>query len=258
MTNHGFQERLHTLLDPNDEGLRAERIFNWCLGGFILISTLNIILESDSSLASGYSTVFLVIEALGLVVFGLEYLGRLYTAPLMWPGLGPMRARWRYTWSFFGLLDLLAWLPFLMALFWGFDSEWLTVLAVLRLLRIIKLSRFWPAVTLVSEVIWARRDELITAFAISGVLLVVSSTLMHLVERHAQPDKFGSIADSLWWGIVTLATIGYGDTFPITPVGKLMAGAMALVLLSVFALPTAILTAAFTEAFQLHRERRQT
>jgi voltage-gated potassium channel len=254
---NGFQARLYALLDPKDDGLAQERYFNWFLGMMIVLSVISVILDTDQELSSRFATYFSLMDGVALSVFTLEYLGRVYVAPIGLPQLPGWRARLAYITSFMGVLDLLAFLPFLVALALGVDSQWLFVLALMRLLRIVKLSRFWPAMSLVVNVLYTRRYELGVSLGISNLLLILSGSVMYLLEHEAQPDKFGSIPDAMWWAIITLATIGYGDTFPITTAGKLVAGIMALVFLSLFALPAAILTAGFSEAFQAHRENRK-
>lgn len=123
----------------------------------------------------------------------------------------------------------------------------LRILRVIRLFRILKITRYVKALSLIQQVVRRKRTELMVTTGLLGVMLVLISSVMYIIENDAQPDKFGSIPDTMWWGVATLITVGYGDVFPVTPLGKLLSGIIAVLSLGLFALPTGILAAGFAE-----------
>lgn len=125
-------------------------------------------------------------------------------------------------------------------------------LRLLRLLAFAKIGRYSAALQHIQHAIQVRQYELLVAFTISMVVLLLAATAMYLVEGSSQPDAFGSIPRSLWWSVSTLTTVGYGDVYPLTPLGKLLAGITSLAAIGLFALPTGILAAAFAEALREH------
>ncbi len=173
------------------------------------------------------------------VMFLVEYLWRIWRAPLLNPGMG--HARRRYVLSFIGLVDLLAAAPLIgLAV-----PEARDPLLIAQLLSLFKLSRLTPALSLVATVLRSEWRALVAALLVMLVLLVISSGIMYLLERNAQPSVFSSIPRALWWGIVTMATVGYGDMTPVTAVGRLFGGMVMLLGIAMFAVPAGILATGF-------------
>jgi voltage-gated potassium channel len=178
-------------------------------------------------------------------VFSVEYLARLWCAAEHTPDqhLTPVRARLKFALSPSGLVDLLAVLPFWLGLFLPLD---LRLLLVFRVVRFLKLTRYSPAMHSLIEVLYNERRALFGCVVILAGSTLVAASLMHLAERHAQPDKFGTIPDAMWWAIVTLGTIGY-DVVPVTVIGKFIAAATIVMV----ALPVGIIANAFSDV--IHR-----
>jgi voltage-gated potassium channel len=150
------------------------------------------------------------------------------------------------------LVDLIAILPFYLGLLVPMD---LRFLRVLRLLRLFKLTRYSPALGALLDVIHNEAETLMAAFVVLLTMLVISAGGIYLLEGDLQPDTFGSIPDSMWWAIVTLTTVGYGDVVPITPAGRLFGGLIGLIGIGMIALPAAILASGFAENIHERRER---
>jgi voltage-gated potassium channel len=141
--------------------------------------------------------------------------------------------------------------PFLAALGFSGSNAFLIRLARLaRIISIARVGRYGEALRLLGGSVWRRRHELGVTMGLTGFVLLIASTIMYLCERQAQPEAFGSIVRALWWGLISLTTIGYGDVYPITPIGKLFAGIFAFAAIGLIAMPTGILAAAFSDAFQ--------
>lgn len=211
----------------------------------IVLNVIAVVLESDSRLSSAYHGFFLAFEIFSVLIFTLEFLARLWVAPLHESDEGTQlyASRWRYLRSPLALVDLLAILPFYLGLFIDFD---LRVLRTIRLLRIFKLTRYSSAMDLLLAVIRKELPTFMSATFLMLVAMLLSATGIFLVEQRAQPQVFGSIPQSLWWAVVTLTTVGYGDVVPVTLAGKVLGGLITLIGVTMVALPAGILAAGFT------------
>jgi voltage-gated potassium channel len=216
----------------------------------IIVNLISVALESMPELARRYGTWFDAIELVSLVVFTLEYGLRIWAAVEHRPyrHQSAWRARWNYVKSGAGIVDLLAVVPFWFAL--AFPAD-LRAILVVRAIRFLKIARYSPAMRSLLDVIYRERRALFGCVVILLGATFIAASLMHLAEGRAQPDKFGTIPDAMWWAIVTLGTIGYGDVVPITAVGKLIAGATIFLGLIMVALPVGIIASGFAE--EVHR-----
>lgn len=181
--------------------------------------------------------------------FLLEYLLRLWIITLSEEYSG-WRGRLRYMVSPFALIDLLVLVSFLAPLLIGSDAFILRVLRILRIAALAKLGRFSAAMRNIGNALAERKQELLVSLCLAGVVLLISSTLMHIVEGAAQPEAFGSIPRAFWWSIVTLTTVGYGDVYPQTLLGRICAAVTAVTAVGLIAIPAGILAGAFTNVFK--------
>jgi voltage-gated potassium channel len=239
-----IQRRLYQILEQGPVGDRASWLFGRLLVALIVINLVAMTLESVPSLEARYSVLFGLIEICSLVLFSAEYLLRIWVAAEHAPHshLSSAQTRMRFVFSFDGLVDLFAVLPFWLALFFPAD---LRFLLVLRVVRFLKLVRHSTAMRSLLDAIYTERRALLGSLVIlTGTTMIAAST-MYLVERDVQPDKFGTIPDAMWWAIVTLGTVGYGDAVPITVPGKLVAAVTILFGLMMVALPVGIIATAF-------------
>lgn len=228
---------------------RLYSFLNSAIGGktialLIFLSLLFFALETEYQ-----SNVFLNYIGIGIAaVFGLEYLSRIWVADIERPeGETAMKSRIKYMTSFYGILDLVAFLPALIIPA-ASGSVVLRVARVTRLLHLMKFKPLTEGIRRTSKAIRASKNELLTSMFICGLLIFLGAVIMYLVEGQVQPDAFGSIPRALWWSLATLTTVGYGDVYPITALGRFVASTMAIVGIGAVALPAGILAAAFTKA----------
>jgi voltage-gated potassium channel len=242
-----LRRRVHEVLVHSRRDDPLTRIDDVFIPLLIVVNLLALTLETVTVLEARYRAVFQAIELFSIVVFSAEYLLRLWSARE-----DGARGRLRFARSPMGIIDLAAILPFFLP-FVGVDLRSLRALRALRLLRLGKLARYSVAMKRISRALKIARDELVAVGMLIFLLVLVSSSLIYFAEFDAQPDKFSSIPASFWWGIVTATTVGYGDFYPVTAMGKLLAGLNACVGLLLFALATGIMGTAYME--ELARER---
>jgi len=245
---------VYDILVETDDDELIDRIVAVILMILILVSVLTVILETVPEYSTAYGRLFHSIEIVSVTIFTIEYLLRLWIAPLD-PKYAGRFGRLRYALSLMAIIDLVAILPTFLPMFFPMDLLFLRFLRTFRLFRLFKMSRYVESFNRLDDAILAKKEALLVSTAMIAILLLFSSILMYLVEHEAQPDKFPSIPAAFWWGIVTLTSVGYGDTFPITPLGKFLGGVTAFLGVAMFALPTGIFAAGFAE--ELARNRHQ-
>lgn len=206
------------------------------LDGLILLSAIAIALESEPNLSDVTRAWLFGFELFIVAVFAGEYFLRLYASP----------SAKGYALSFWGIVDLLAWLPALLMFIPALQA--VRVLRLIRLMRLIKLFNTAPALRRLTRAFGRVRAELVVWFVISTLLLYISAVGIYLFEYPAQPDVFSSIPAALWWSVVSFTTVGYGDMYPITPGGRIFTTFTLFIGLGIFAVPAAIVTTALLEA----------
>ena len=249
-----IQSNVLRVLEPAALGDRTSRIWDLSLFALVVLNLIAVALESVPTLQMSYGTWLYNFELFSVVVFSVEYIARVWSAPAK-RGIdftdSPLKSRFRYIFSFYGLIDLVAILPFyIQALFPGLD---LRVLRALRLLRILKLNHYNSALDDLFGAIVEEKKSFVTTLYIFSVAFVLSSSLIYYAEHKVQPEDFRSIPDAMYWSIITLTTVGYGDVSPITVFGKGIAAITAIFGVVVVALLTGIVA----NAFNTQMERRK-
>ena len=243
------RRRIHYLLDGGGADI-ASKIVHRGLIAMVIASVSAVVLETSAEMALRFGTLFTAVEGVAVVVFSCEFLLRLWSAPDHTPyaEMTPTQSRIAFMRTGTALIDLLSILPFYLALVVPAD---LRVLVLFRLLRFFKLARYSPGMRSLMAALEAEKKALFASAVVLLGLVLIAATAMHLVEHDAQPDHFGSIPASMWWAIVTLTTVGYGDVVPITVLGRIVAGFTMLAGLMMLALPIGIVANAFAE--EIHR-----
>lgn len=238
--------QVYHLLEENETSSLPKTAVKVLLVATVVGSVAAVALETVEPFALRHTLLFPTIELVVVALLTVEYAVRLWVAPEGEPGLAtdPYRIRLRYAVSAWGIIDLLAILPFYGTLLVPMDPDWLRLL---RLLRLLKVARFAPALQLFAAVIRSESRPLLAALMVMVVLLVLGSGVMFVLERQAQPQAFASIPHTMWWTIVTMATVGYGDIVPVTPLGKFFGGFVMILGIAMFAVPAGILATGFAE-----------
>jgi voltage-gated potassium channel len=248
-----LRQKAYRQLEPTAWRRKGLSPVNHFLVYLIIIAVIEAVLDTEPVISQGRELLLNNIEfGLG-IIFLVEYVARAWVA-VENPRFAKYRyPRLRYMVTPMAMIDLLAILPALFA-FGGASSLVLRFFRVMRMLRLAKLGRTSKAFKLLREAFIQKRQEFALILGMLLVTILVAGSLLYWAEGGDQPDKFGSIPRAMWWAIVTLTTVGYGDAFPITPLGKFLAGVIAIMGVMLIALPTGLFAASFTEAMEKERE----
>ncbi|HWQ19268.1 MAG TPA: ion transporter [Methanotrichaceae archaeon] len=247
-----IKEVIFGILEP---GGKDSKYFDPFIMTLIVLNVVAVILETVSWLYLPYKTAFHIFDIFSVAIFSIEYCLRIWTCSVDPRYRDPLTGRIRFALTPMAIVDLVAILPFYLPLILP-EMRFIRVVRLFRVFRILKIARYTDSLNTFANVFRSKREDLtITLFAIV-VLLVIASSLMYQAENQAQPEKFTSIPAAMWWGVVTLATIGYGDVYPITPIGKLIGSIVIFLGIALFALPTGIFASGFVEELDRKRNRR--
>lgn len=235
-----LRRKVYLLLDPEEGDTSWDRVVNTFIVLLILLNTLAVILETVPGIYSPNQILFETFEQFSLLVFTIEYLLRLWTFK------EKRKTFVQFFFSSSSLIDLIAILPSYLPLL-GFDLRAVRLLRLFRMVRFFKIGRYTKASVAIRKVFLSKKEELILSLLITFFLVIIASCLMYFTENEAQPDKFSSIPETMWWSVATLTTVGYGDVYPITGLGKTLAACIAVLGIGMFALPAGILASGFSE-----------
>ena len=239
-----IKKRTSELLSKGNITDKPSQYVDMALFILILLNVIAVCLESVQNIGNEYKKPFYYFEMFSVFIFGIEYLLRVWSAPAR-EDLGENSnfiKRLKYIFSFTGLVDFIAIIPSIITIFGGLDLRWLRVL---RLLRLLKISNYSSAIEDFFSAIMADWRSFTAALYLVLVALFLSSALMYIAENESQPDKFSSIPETMWWSLITLTTVGYGDVSPITPFGKIIGAFTAIMGVCTVALLTGIVASAF-------------
>jgi voltage-gated potassium channel len=219
-----------------ESGQRGSVIFNGIIQFIILVSIVSFSIETVPGLEAEFRRLLRIIEIVTVLMFTAEYLLRLYVSD----------AKLKYIFSFFGLVDLVAILPFYIGM--GIDLRAIRIVRVLRVFRAFKFLRYGKAIRRIQRALAIAREELAIFLILTVVLLFISSVGIYYFENEAQPELYKSIFHSMWWAVVTLTTVGYGDVYPITAGGRIFTGFVLLTGVGVISFPAGVLASALSKA----------
>ncbi len=250
MSSMEIKERLYRFLEPSpqDEN-RWENSFDVFILALILLSVGAVILRTMESLPEDFDTFLKYFQLFATGVFSVEYVLRVYSCTADESYSYPVWGRIRFIFSPMSIIDLLAVAPLYVVALFAPAANIAGATLVLRMLRLLKLFRYSQSLTVFARVLKDKANQLLAASIATGVLLIFSSSLVYFAERGAQPEAFPSIPATMWWGIITLTTVGYGDVSPVTPLGQLFGAITAVVGIGIVALPSGILASGFIEEF---------
>lgn len=231
-----IKQKLHTAFHGSSDS-SASLSLQLFIAALIVINVIAVLLETEEPIRASHEDMFNALELFSVTIFTIEYFARSWVCDLSPQYSPPNGNRLKYLLSPMAVVDFLAIAPSLLSIA-GVD---LRVVRVVRLMRLFKMTRYSAAMNALASAIKAGKDELVLTVFIMGILLLFSGTLIYFAEHDAQPEEFSSIPASLWWAVVTLTTIGYGDVYPVTVAGKVIAGVSAIFGIGMIALPGGII-----------------
>lgn len=246
------KQRTYEILELAPPGDLASRIFDIFIMTLIFLNLIAVALETVESFWLQYHVYLEYFELFSVIVFTIEYVLRIWSCTVVEDFQAPVKGRIKFILTPLALIDLLAILPFYLPLLIS-DLRFVRSLRLFRLLRILKLGRYNESLKTLGYVIKSKKEDLIVIFSTVLILLFLASSMIYFVEHDAQPEAFPSIPESMWWGVITLTTVGYGDVYPVTLLGKLMAAMLAILGIGLFALPAGILASGFAEEVEARR-----
>ena len=215
----------------------------------LLINVVVTIAYTFDSVELKYGKALLSIEAVTVAFFAVDYALRLWTAPFSRPNYSAPRATWKYAISFTGLVDLLSFLPYYLPIFFPAGTAVFRLFRVVRIFRLFQINAYYDSLNVITEVIASKRQQLVSSVFIIVVLMVASSLAMYSVEHTAQPEVFSNAFSGIWWAVSTLLTVGYGDIYPITNLGKILSICITFLGVGMVAIPTGIISAGFVDQY---------
>ena len=248
-----FRQKMHALVFPSEYGGSLQGLFDTFIVVWVIISVVSVVLESVTAIEYILHIQFIIVDAIAVGIFTMEYCMRLYCC-VEEPGFeSAVTGRFKQAKSSSSVIDFLAILPFFLEIILHHLMD-LRFLRVFRLMRLLKLTRYTGATATLTKVI-AREMPVLGASAFIMLLLVIlTASLGYLFEHDAQPEKFDNIPQSIYWAVITLASVGYGDISPVTAGGRIMTIFLALLGIGIFAIPAALLSSAFTDQLRIERE----
>jgi voltage-gated potassium channel len=249
-----IRKRIFEIIQKAKEGDRASRVFDVFIMSLIFLNVVAVMLETEADLASAYSAIFLWFEYFSVAVFTVEYVLRIWSCVEEIGYEHPVTGRIRFAVRPLLLVDLVAILPFYVPFLIVLDLRFLRAVRLLRMARILKIGRYSEALKTLERVLRSKKEELLISVGIVLLILILASSIMYLLENPVQPQAFSSIPKALWWGVATLTTVGYGDIYPVTALGRFFGAIIEIMGIGLFALPAGIIAGGFSE--ELHSKSK--
>ena len=244
-----LRRKTYEILQPDDGTSVLSRAFDWLITALILVSVV-IVFLATFDLPPRFLRLLMIFESVASIVFTAEYLLRIATADFLYPQNGMVASRVKYIASPMAIIDLAAILPFWLPMFLPGTMLGIRAFRLFRLLRIFKLNRYFDAMRSLGEVIASKKRELLGSLFFLAILMLIASLLMYSAEHDAQPKVFCNAFSGLWWAVATLTTVGYGDIYPVTALGRLIGTFIAFAGVAAVAIPTGIISSGLMERMQ--------
>ena len=254
------RKRLLEILEVGNDLDHVSRAYDFFSAFAILLNLTASIMYTFDHLQAQYGPVLLWIERITVAFFALDYILRLITARVLYQDEKDMtegRALRKYTFSFMGIIDLLSFLPYYLPFFFPAGTVAFRMIRIVRIFRLFRINAYYDSLHVITEVISGKRAQLISSVVIISILMVGSSLCMYSLEHEAQPDVFQNAFSGVWWAASTLLTVGYGDIYPVTTLGKIFGIFITFLGVGMVAIPTGIISAGFVDQYSRLKRRNE-
>ena len=249
------RRRIFEIVEVGAGDDRISRAYDFISALLIGIYLTVSILDTYDAIRAEIGWLLGTIEALLVVFFTVDYILRVYTAKYLRPERTPGEAVFRYIFSFAGIIDLFSFLPYYLPFFFPAGAIAFRMFRVIRIFRLFRINTYYDSLNVITEVLSAKKQQLISSFFIISVLMIASSLCMYSLEHEAQPEIFKNAFSGIWWSVSTLLTVGYGDIYPITTMGKVFSIVITFLGVGMVAIPTGIISAGFVEQYSEMKKR---
>ncbi|MBN2353578.1 MAG: ion transporter [Spirochaetales bacterium] len=250
-----IQKRIFEIIEKGKPGDHASIAFDIFIMSLILLNVAAIILESFNAVDHELHVFFRIFEIVSIVIFTIEYVLRLWTSKLKTEASNGFVGLLKYIKSPMAVIDLLAILPFYLPFLIPIDLRFLRILRLTRIFRVFKIQRYSKSLSVIAKVLKNKKEQLLVTIFITLLLIVFASTVMYYIENEVQPKAFPNILATFWWAVATLTTIGYGDVYPITDLGRLLSAVIAILGIGLVALPTGLISSGFIEELSKNKKK---
>lgn len=251
-----IKKYVYNTIQPTANSNIASKIFDTFIMILIFLSIASVFIMTFK-IDDRITAILTHIEKFSLIIFSIEYILRLWTADYLYPEAGKIKSRLKYAASGMAMVDLIAILPFFLPMLLPVNLVGVRAFRLLRLLRLFKINRYSDALSSIGRVLKKKIYEIVVSVIFVFILLVIVSLLIYYVEHDAQPDKFENAFSGLWWAVATLTTVGYGDIYPVTVLGKILGTLISIMGIGMVAVPTGILSAGFIEVLSQKKSDKE-
>ncbi len=243
------RKRLFEIIEIGSYFDHASKAYDYVNISSIIVNLVVSIMLTFEEMKTGYGDILLLIEKITVAFFAMDYVFRLMTAKFLYPEETEGKALKKYIFSFSGIVDLLSFLPYYLPIFFPTGTVAFRMIRIVRILRLFRINAYHDSISVITEVLSKKRQQLISSVFIILILMIASSLCMYSIEHEAQPEVFSNAFSGIWWAASTLLTVGYGDIYPITFMGKLFGIFITFLGVGMVAIPTGIISAGFVDQY---------
>jgi len=250
-----FRKRLFEILEIGSDLDAASRIYDFVSAFAIVINIIASVMYTYDHLRLEYGKALIIIEQVTVAFFAIDYILRVFTAKFLYAKETESKAIFKYIFSFNGIIDLLSFMPYYLPIFFPTGTVAFRMIRVVRIFRLFRINAYHDSLSVITEVLKGKRQQLISSVFIILILMLASSLCMYSLEHEAQPEVFSNAFSGIWWAASTLLTVGYGDIYPITTLGKMFGIFIAFLGVGMVAIPTGIISAGFVNQYTNIKKR---
>ena len=251
------RKRVFEILEVGNDLDRVSRAYDFINAISIIINLAVSIMYTFSDLRDRYGNWLVIIEEITVAFFCIDYILRVWTARFLYPELSDKHAVKKYIISFTGIVDLLSFLPYFLPIFFPTGTVAFRMIRIVRIFRLFRINSYYDSFSVITEVIKGKSQQLMSSVFIILVLMIASSLCMYSLEHEAQPKVFTNAFSGIWWAASTLLTVGYGDIYPVTTMGKLFGIFITFLGVGMVAIPTGIISAGFVDQYSSIKKRTE-
>ncbi len=254
------RRRLFGIVEVGHDLDFISRSYDFFTTFMIVLHLIVSIMYTFDALRASYGAILLGIEHITVATFAIDYFLRIFTARFLYEdeeNMTEAKAIGKYMFSFMGLVDLLSWLPYFLPVFFLSGTVAFRMIRIVRIFRLFRINAYYDSLHVITQVLYGKRQQLISSVVLISILMIGASLCMYSLEHEAQPEVFQNAFSGIWWASSTLLTIGYGDIYPVTTMGKVLGIVISFLGVGMVAIPTGIISAGFVDMYATIKQRNE-